>query len=233
MSFSTLENSMLSLKTKREISELRGFLSGTEAIERMGRTYLRRETPNYNLFNILNINHLEAKVHTPFLADLLSVEGLHQQGNLFINSFLHSFLPVFSKLNQVEVHQEKSIPNGFIDLLVLGRSKGIPRAIIIENKIYANDQPQQLERYYNYVLKTMGVEKEDIRIIYLTPNGKDPNVPYSINKKLYTELVESGYLKPLSYSKDIVGWLISVLGSIESDKVKFTIQQYIQTIKNI
>ena len=57
-----------------------------------------------------------------------------------------------------------------IDILL----KNSSNAIIIENKIYANDQDKQLERYYN-TLREEKYKKNDIQIVYLTLNGQDPS----------------------------------------------------------
>lgn len=54
-------------------------------------------------------------------------------------------------------------------------------AVIIENKIWADDGYKQLENYYNYVKSQ---EYDKIYIIYLTPYEREPS-ENSLNKELY------------------------------------------------
>ena len=53
----------------------------------------KKEASRYNIFSILNIHEFEVKTHTPFLKNLLEVDGTHGQGDLFLSSFIQKFIP--------------------------------------------------------------------------------------------------------------------------------------------
>ena len=82
-----------------------------------------------------------------------------------------------------------------IDILI--RSKDRKHAVVIENKIYAGDQPKQLARYYD-IMKQEGYA--NIELVYLTLDGDDPSddsidgLPENISRE---------HLKLLSYEDDI------------------------------
>ena len=95
----------------------------------------------------------EVRLHSKFLAELLNPKGSHGQGSKFLDLFIQQFdiKNVDSETSKVSV--EESIGNktpttgGRIDILIEDTNK---HTIIIENKIYASDQENQLLRYYNY-----------------------------------------------------------------------------------
>ena len=70
--------------------------------------------------------------------------------------------------------------------------------VVIENKISAHDQPNQLERYHKYA-STRHVE-DRVRLLYLTLHGSEPN-----NDSLGSLPLQK--VKCISYESDIIGWL--------------------------
>ena len=104
---------------------------------------------------------------------------------------------------------------GFIDLLITFPSG---KAIAIENKIYAGDQPKQMYRYSLY--------KGDLcSLYYLNLYGGKPS-PDS----LY-ELTEDNY-SIITYKHDIITWLNKCLGIVKSGSVvENAIKQYQILIK--
>lgn len=76
--------------------------------------------------------------------------------------------------------------------------------IIIENKINAGDQENQLEDYYNDRFN-LNNGKKDIFIIYLTKNAYKPS-EYSIDKGKRAELEENKRIYYLSHN-DIAKWI--------------------------
>lgn len=116
-----------------------------------------------------------------------------------------------------------------IDILIRLKFKpcdsNIPqyRVLIIENKIFAKDQPQQLDNYFA-ALKGLGYPVENIFLIYLTLEGKDPS-PDSF----CTAKQEKASLTKLSYQKDIIQFLEDslTLDTVQqSFRLKSTIQSY-------
>ena len=96
-------------------------------------------------------------------------------------------------------------------------------AVLIENKIYAEDQKNQLLRYYNY-----GKDKyqDGFILIYLTLDGHEPNKCSLGNKKFAFTC--------LSYSCEIVEWLEEcILIANQKPLVKSVIIQYKDLLKQI
>jgi len=54
----------------------------------------KSEAPFFNLFEILNIRHLEETLHTPMLCHILHPNGSHEQGAMFLNAFFKQVLGV-------------------------------------------------------------------------------------------------------------------------------------------
>lgn len=200
---------------------------------------LSSTAPSYNVFDLLNLSAKEAAFHTPFLANLLNPSANHYQRSLFINSFLSNVLKVddLDKWEILDVKDEKNTVKGNIDLFVKCKRGGKPFGIIIENKIYANDQPRQLERYHDFLQNILRLKAGSFYILYLTPNGNAPTVgpasTDSISHDLYENLVKSNTLRFISYSRDILLWLELCLPCINAPGVKFTIEQYLKTIKSL
>ncbi len=193
----------------------------------------REIASTYNLFSILKIDFSEVRFHTPILANLLNPTGSHGQGLEFYNKFIETCLK--------KEHQEKFLKVTSFDLLMSSeKRKGGEQidillyccnpqnrfAIIIENKIWAKDQPKQLYRYYKYAKDSLGLATENICIIYLKPNKKPPDLD-NLSDKEKREL--NVVLIQIEYGEHILSFLKRC--SIGATKVKETIEQYILTIQ--
>ena len=224
-------------KTERDKTDFSRILLETSVIKERA-DFITKQNPNfYNIFYILKgATRDEERTHSPFLADLLNIDGLHNQGDLFYLDFLNQlnlkdpnrFKPSKKFFFQVEL--EKWIGNGSIDIFISYHSPERNFAIAIENKICADDQDKQLERYY-YFLKSVYSDK--FLLIYLTPNGKQPQIPKSITQDLFDKILEDEILYLASYEKHIIKMLESTLNDIESSKVRMINEQYIQIIKSL
>ena len=104
---------------------------------------------------------------------------------------------------------------GRIDLLIENKNE---QQIIIENKIYASDQPNQLLRYNNRYSKA--------ELFYLTLKGGKPS-DASLGG-------ESFQVETISYDKDIIPWLeLCMKESASLPVIRETLHQYINLIKNL
>ena len=114
----------------------------------------------------------------------------------------------------VKIEEEGVEKNGRIDILIHGNidNKETKKsfAIIIENKINADDQDKQLERYYKYISKTKGYGS-NVYVIYLTPKIKPPK-EYSLSEKYIKEIGEK--FKNITHG-DIGRWLETILKNKE------------------
>jgi len=211
-------------------------IHGFESINSTITTYEKQVASTYNIFWLLkNIYKDETRTHSPFLADLLNINGEHKQKDLFYNQFLSilnleekiKFAPTIPRLQIVEI--EKWTGNGSLDILISYFDKEKRFAIAIENKIYAEDQPKQLERYYNYLYSLY----ENFLLVYLTPHGHKPAIPYSINNELYEKLTKDKILILASYDKEISVLIETTIGQIQAQKVHQIVSQYLEIIKSL
>ena len=129
-----------------------------------------------------------------------------------------------------EISEDGTSTGGKIDILLHDDKK---HAIIIENKFDRNgnpaqDQPKQLERYYNYGKDDK--KYEDFILIYLTPSGQYASEnPMGSNKITYYRMSYD-----LSGDKpNILFWLDECLNiSKGCPRIHEVIKQYITYIKN-
>ena len=191
----------------------------------------------FNVFNILGLSTNETRTHSAFIAEMLNPKRSHGCGIGFLNEFVQRCAnKSFSnkELEKADIRVELSIGNknedetegGRIDIAIF-ISKFL---VIIENKIYASDQKNQLVRYNNYAkaLQNSGVI-EDYKILYLTLYGYEASENSTKN-----ELVPNQDYFTLSYSKDIIMWLNSCKAiAVEKPLVRETIIQYINLLKEI
>jgi len=196
----------------------------------------KRDSPDYNLFHILRIRHLETVTHTPFLVNLLNPEGSHAQGDLFLRFFLQKVVG-FGNSGQFRLQELKENKHaqslGFMDIFLRFESDKKQYALVIENKLYAGDQPEQLKRYFDYCKNVMGYADEQIKILYLTIDGKIPtNQSYKQIAVDFASLSGKSVLTLAGYKKEIAAWLEECSQFLpHQGKLYFSLQQYLQTIR--
>jgi len=151
---------------------------------------------NFNIFSILRKESDEVALHSRFIGELLDPKGTHNRGQLFQQIFLQQIQgdkPEFkgSFSLYIERHMGK---HGRIDLLLVGDDD----VIVIENKIYADDQPKQLQRYKDAASDYYS--SKSCQLYYLTLYGTGPSV--NSLDSLSTDDVEC-----ISYKTLIKQWL--------------------------
>lgn len=179
--------------------------------------YKRGES--FNIFKACGVNHYEV-THSSIIAEFLNPKGSHGQGTLFVEAFIEKLkLQDFDfSLNDIVVSTEYVIPNGRFDIIIYNGNK---QAIIIENKIYAQDQWMQLKKYDDYAKDKYS---NGYRIVYLTLDGRDSADDAS--QKI-------GYI-PISYQSDIIDWLTRCKHlSIDKPLIRETLNQYIRHIQEL
>ncbi len=182
----------------------------------------------FNLFSTLNLSTNEL-VHSRMIAELLNPQGSHGKGDIFLRHFLSIFdfkfnldtttAKVFTEFDTGPITKNYT-RGGKIDILI---TDAYNHAIIIENKIYAEDQKKQLLRYANYA-KSQNYEFD---IVYLTldfhnpselSTGKDPDFDYVM----------------FSYEEDILPWLDNCMSECNNNSIIYnSIFQYSQCIRKI
>jgi len=183
---------------------------------------------NFNIFTLLGMESNENKTHSRFLAELLNPKGSHNMGNTFLKIAMCCVLSNIDNFDTktAVVTIEKNIgktdfenkTGGRIDIAI---SDANGYNIFIENKIFAGDQPVQIERYCS-------CEKEKSRVYYLTLDGKEPS------KESKGNLVSGLDYTCISYKDDILNWLeFCIKEAAEQPILRETIKSYIILIKKL
>lgn len=152
----------------------------------------RARGEQFNVFAVCGVDYYEVK-HSAIIAELLSPKGCHGQGTLFLEPFLTSFHSDF-QMEGVKVTTEQAIPDGRIDIMI---TNSFGQVIIIENKIYAQDQFEQLKRYNKYARSHY--KEGNYEILYLTLYGDDPSEASTGGEKIP--------YRTISYTTTILDWL--------------------------
>lgn len=215
---------------------MNGIQSLFDKICLLNQDYKRQEDEkgeSYNLFKVIDMTSNETSVHSAFLADLLNPKGLHHMGDTFLRLFTDEFLNDMSFSTETAVvEREKYIgpvtatTGGRLDIIVTDTDK---KAIIIENKIYASDQENQLIRYHNYAETNTSEHK----LFYLSLDGtvhdKDKTAKHD-NK----ELIEEEHYFTISYESDILKWLeLCREKVVDKPLIREGISHYINLIKHL
>ena len=138
-------------------------------LEKAARLYEKYETGRpepFNVFSVLRNEHDEVNLHSRFLHALLDYRQPSDGHRENLEDFLRSIVGI-DKLDPDNAMVERESDN--IDILI--RDPSSMQAAVIENKIWAEDQPQQLWRYAEQ-LKGQGYTPH---LLYLTLDGHSPS----------------------------------------------------------
>ena len=167
---------------------------------------------DYNIFTLFHGFSDEVNLHSNFIASLLDPNGDHYKNDLFLKLFLEtcgiddfsidtSTATVFKEFKHIDIY----ISDG-------------KKHIILENKVYAKDQPTQIARYIKAIQnkdaeESDRVKDEDIYVLYLHPDRELPKENslggYKLNQD-NTKLEKDGSsinFKVISYGKEILEWI--------------------------
>lgn len=201
----------------------------------------------FNIFGVLNLTSNEVRTHSAFIGELLNRRGSHGLKDIPLKLFIKMLEEKFIS-NEVDESEktidsdkfkfntetaittiEKSIKKlnedktegGRIDIIIENKSRR--NALIIENKIYAGEQENQLIRYYNYSKENF---LKEAPILYLTLDGSPPTSGKGLNEKEH-------YFN-ISYKEDIINWLeLCIKEASDKPMLREVIKQYIYLIKKL
>jgi hypothetical protein len=189
---------------------------------------------HYNVFDILGVRSDELS-HSAILTNLLDAKGRHGQKDIFLELFIKQIKPLLEKSRysehinsfvtkeataKKEIHiggvKHETAEGGRVDIVVSSGNKHL----VIENKIYAGDQDQQLLRYDNHY-------KND-PIIYLTRLGSEPSPASKGDLVLGIDFI------CISYHTDISNWLEQCIKEmVNKPIIRETLNQYLFLIKSL
>lgn len=179
----------------------------------------------FNLISILGMEHNERYTHSNIIAELLNAKGSHTFGNNFFELFLEEVgISDFSTSNYEVLTEEYvgsilcsdgSSMRTFLDIVIKDKISG--KIILIENKIWAEDQPFQIERYYDKY------SKDILKLFYLNVNewNECPTTREEINN----------VFENISFKKHIKNWLANcIVASLQKPFISKQIEVYYETI---
>ncbi|QKZ04048.1 PD-(D/E)XK nuclease family protein [Pseudomonas eucalypticola] len=170
--------------------------------------------PGFNLFSVLRSSSDEIRLHSRFLAFLLDPKATHNQGSALLGLLLERL----GIQNFDMAHARVDVEYQNIDILVRNRAG---QAVIIENKIYAGDQEEQLWRYHQ---RMQAEGSSEVWTTYLTLDGSEPDEQSS--KGLPVILV--------SYEAEIIAWLKDCIPLVAREPgVRESLFQYIELLQKL
>jgi hypothetical protein len=207
-----------------EIKKLLDLLNQTGNIIKSRNEMLDATGGRFNIFKVCGVNHRE-NTHSRIIAEFLNPNGSHSLKSKLLKCFIDRFcdddaLKQIFDCDNAHVRAERGVGDyGRVDILIDDRKH---HAIIIENKIYAGDQQEQLKRYDEFAENEYG--EGNYQILYLTLWGCDASEQSGGGVKY----------KTVSYEKDIIAWLVECASIAEHlPPVRETINQYINHIKSL
>ena len=201
------------------MKELQNLLRQVATITQKNSEILNATGGRFNMFRICGVNHYE-NTHSAIIAELLNPKGTHSLKSELLEAFLSlidkDFVPTdFNPSNATVYTEYTTTDKGRIDILIKDANKN---ALIIENKIYAADQYEQLKRYDQFAKK----EFKAYQIYYLTLWGSEASLQSGEGVNYLT----------ISYADTIIRWLDkSIALAARLPLVRETLIQYSNHLK--
>ena len=194
--------------------------------------------PQFNVFNSINLLNHE-NYNSNLFANFLDIKFKYNGNEIsFAKLFLKYLTEEFGwefdleniKIEDIKIKMElPTEERKRIDIFIGYKEKF---AVIIENKIWADDGYKQLENYYNHVKKNY-IKKENydkIYIIYLTPYEREPSEE-SLSKELYKKEGSELYEKFKNIKHEEIGkWINDSI--LENEEFSFLHKEDKENNKN-
>ena len=202
------------------MENIRNLLNQIKSITNKNDEILDATGARFNMFKICGVNHYE-NTHSAILAEFLHPNGAHGLKSKPLERFVALFGNDVLKNNfnyeKAQVIKEYNTDYGRIDILIEDNRNN---AIIIENKIYAADQWEQLKRYDKYACTKYG----NYQIFYLTLRGSEAS----------EQSGKDVNYKCLAYENQIIEWLEQCVAiAVHFPIVRETLNQYINHLKTL
>ena len=176
---------------------------------------------DFNVFSFIRPD--EARL-SDLIAELLSPDGKHGQGDTFLRLFIEQLgidINRGAPKPSAKVLREEPVtypPNsyGLIDIVVDLGSYGIG----IENKPWAGEQKEQMARYHNHLEHAY---PNGFCLVYLSAYGGHPE---TLTTELQKTLKEAGKFRVLSYRSGIRKWLRECEKECKADKIRWLINDF-------
>ena len=193
--------------------------------------YLYEDSSRFNLLSIIEKDRDEAHIHSKIIYNLLSQNWGKKDKETFLTLFLKEIgiedENIYDK--NWEVTREKAFDLDTIKGRLDFEIKSKDCIYIIEMKIDAGDQPEQLIRYQKFAKE----QHKKYKIFYLTLDGHNASKK-SIGEEENLEENEKVEYINISFQGEILNWLENCLKLVEGKENKLAcINQYIASINKI
>ena len=193
--------------------------------------YLYEDSLRFNLLSIIEKDRDEAHVHSKVIYNLLSQDWGKKDKETFLTLFLKEIgiedENIYDK--NWEVTREKAFDLDTIKGRLDFEIKSKDCIYIIEMKIDAGDQPEQLIRYQEFAKE----QHKKYKIFYLTLDGHNASKK-SIGEEENLEENQKVEYTNISFKEEILNWLENCLKLVEGKENKLAcINQYIASINKI
>ena len=206
-----------------------------EAYEK-SKDYLYEDSSRFNLLSIIEKDRDEAHVHSKVIYSLLSQNWGKKDKETFLTLFLKEIgiedEIIYNKTWEVtrekeyQLDEKKARPDFVIE--------SQHYIYIIEMKIDADDQPEQLKNYKKIAEgEKKRKNKKEYKLFYLTLDGHNASKK-SIGEEENLEENEKVEYTNISFKEEILNWLGNCLKLVEGKENKSAcINQYIASINKI
>ena len=201
-----------------------------EAYEK-SKDYLYEDSLRFNLLSIIGKDRDEAHIHSKIIYNLLSQDWGKKDKETFLTLFFKEIgiedENIYDK--NWEVTREKAFDLDTIKGRLDFEIKSKDCIYIIEMKIDAGDQPEQLIRYQEFAKE----QHKKYKIFYLTLDGHNASKK-SIGEEENLEENQKVEYTNISFKEEILNWLENCLKLVEGKENKSAcINQYIASINKI
>lgn len=186
-----------------------------------------------NIFKFLKIQHNE-NISSQFIVSIM------KRNKEYLKLFLKKIKAIdFINYEKCKISTERTLKTkkkksnyGRADIWI-GSEEGKSKRIIIENKIFADDQQNQLKRYRQY-LDEENSNREGY-LYYLTLQGKPANKNSSRANRstIMNEGNPKTAYKSISYSSVVIPWLKEVREITDSELLSVLIDNYLEIIEKL
>ena len=205
------------IELQKALVVLQGKIETIESIQ-------KQKGETFNIFSVLQMERLEVKTHSAFIFEMINPNGSHCQVALYLELFIRNTLGLVDfDLTGVKVKREDPTDDGRRIDFTIENDKYF---IVIEMKIDASDQSQQLIDYKKHA-DTKG---KSVELFYLTLDGRDASDDSAIDEKSDKQVE----YKKLSFSADILEWVEACIEkSATLPTIRETLIQYAGLIRKI
>lgn len=198
-------------------------LSQVKSIINLYKKHAELSGENFNIFSIMGMESDEVRTHSSIIGELLNPNGNHSLGSkpleIFINQVFKEHtdfeLDYVSSNCKKEFHvgkiTEDKLEGGRIDIILEDKSGC---KVVIENKIYAPEQVNQLKRYQ--------MAYPNAKIVFLTLEGQESKFQGELNYEI------------ISYKNDILNWIEACAKeAFDKPMVREVLNQYAYLIRKL